>query len=331
MGADGYRIVGCDGVSYLLHRLVCTTWHSQPPTPGHRVSHKDWDASNNTPANLEWVTLSESNQDSRNNNPNLKSNAGSLSKPVRGRKLGTNGEWTHFESCAAAARELGPGFNNQNIRAVLNGRYTQTGGWTFEFTPQETVLDGEWRTVMLDGVESGVQVSDRGRFRSPRGVVHCGSVLPNGYHLVGVGSKRYYLHRLICTAWHGPPPTPEHTETNHKDGDASNNQPDNLRWTTRAENIQYSYANNPNRKSNAGALSNPVRGRKQGTADEWRQFESFAAAARELGPRFNPSGFRKVASGMYTHTRGWEFELTQQYEEIPGELWKDVVLPLSPL
>jgi len=331
---NGFFIVGVGWKSYRLHRLVCTAWHGQPPTPKHtEVCHKDGDPSNNRPDNIYWATSSESIQRSYVNNPNRKSNAAASSKPVRGRKKGTADEWRQFESCNAAARDLGPGFYPSGISAVATGKYTQTRGWTFEFTQQCEVIEGEqWRSVVLGGVESGAQVSDRGRFSSTRGVVHGGSLsLANGYCDVGVCGKNYKLHRLICTAWHGPPPTPEHTETNHKDGDASNNQPDNLRWTTRAENIQYSYANNPNRKSNAGALSNPVRGRKQGTADEWRQFESFAAAARELGPRFNPSGFRKVASGMYTHTRGWEFELTQQYEEIPGELWKDVVLPLSPL
>ncbi|KAJ1619303.1 hypothetical protein T492DRAFT_890552 [Pavlovales sp. CCMP2436] len=70
----------------------------------------------------------------------------------------------------------------------------------------------------------------------------------------------------------------------------------------------------------------PVRGRKQGTADEWMQFESCAAAARELGPGFNPSTIGIVASGKHTHTRGWTFEYTQQYEEIEGKQWRSVML-----
>jgi hypothetical protein len=129
-----------------------------------------------------------------------------------------------------------------------------------------------------------------------------------------------------CTAWHGPPPTPEHTHVHHRDLDPSNSQPDNLAWATPGENIQHSRDNNPNRKSGAGARSKPVRGRKQGTADGWRHFESSSAAARELGPGFDPGNISKAANGKYTHTRGWTFEFTQQYEEIAGEVWKDVVL-----
>jgi hypothetical protein len=315
----------------LLHRLVCTAWHGPPPTPEHRVTHKDSDPSNSQPDNLEWATPGESIQRSYDNNPNRKSSAGAQSKPVRGRKQGTADEWRHFESCSAAARELGPGLNPGNIWAAANGRQTHTGGWTFEFTQQYEEIEGEqWRTVVLDGAESGAQVSDRGRFRDTRGVVKSAPGRGNGAVLgawrVKVNGRPHLLHRLVCTAWHGPPPTPEHTHVCHKDLDPSNSQPDNLAWAT-GESIQQSHDNNPIRKSSAGAQSKPVRGRKQDTADEWTHFESIIAAARELGPGFRPSGIWAVANGRYTHTGGWTFELTQQYEEIVREVWKDVVLP----
>jgi hypothetical protein len=329
----GYRCVMVDRKSYLLHRLVCTAWHGPPPTPEHtRAIHKDLDPSNSQPDNLEWATPAESIQRSHDNNPNRKSNAGAMSKPVRGRKQGTADEWTQFESGAAAARELGPGFNPGNILSAANGRYTHTRGWTFEFTQQYEEIEGEqWRTVVLDGAESGAQVSDRGRFRDTRGVVKDapgrGIGAAPGASQVQVNGANYMLHRLVCTAWHGPPPTPEHTHVHHKDLDPSNSQPDNLEWATPAESIQRSHDNNPNRKSHAGATSKPVRGRKQGTADEWTHFESCIAAARELGPGFHPASIGVVANGRYTHMRGWTFEFTQQYEEIAGEVWKNVVLP----
>lgn len=38
--------------------------------------------------------------------------------------------------------------------------------------------------------------------------------------------------RLVCEAFHGPPPTPDHVAA-HKDNDAFNNHADNLRWETR--------------------------------------------------------------------------------------------------
>mmetsp|Transcript_27425 Transcript_27425/g.69264 ORF Transcript_27425/g.69264 Transcript_27425/m.69264 type:complete len:176 (+) Transcript_27425:139-666(+) len=144
------------------------------------------------------------------------------------------------------------------------------------------------------------------------------------YRRVWINRASYLSDRLVCTAWHGSPPTLEH-QVIHKDFDPSNNTPDNIRWGTLSENQQHSYEFNPTRKSNVGALSKPVRGRKQDTMDGWMHFESCSAAARELGPVFGPANIAAVASGVRPYTCGWTFEFTQ-CEVIPGEVWKDVVL-----
>lgn len=47
-------------------------------------------------------------------------------------------------------------------------------------------------------------------------------------------------HILVCLAYHGLPPNQFH-EVNHKDGNKHNNQPDNLEWVTRGENITHAY------------------------------------------------------------------------------------------
>lgn len=52
---------------------------------------------------------------------------------------------------------------------------------------------------------------------------------------VGARGKTVFLHRLICEAFHGPQPTPDH-EVAHFDGDRLNNAATNLRWATRIEN-----------------------------------------------------------------------------------------------
>lgn len=44
-----------------------------------------------------------------------------------------------------------------------------------------------------------------------------------------------HIHRLICMAFHGMPPTPQH-QTRHLDGNRKNNRPENLAWGTQAEN-----------------------------------------------------------------------------------------------
>jgi len=43
------------------------------------------------------------------------------------------------------------------------------------------------------------------------------------------------VHRLICEAFHGPPPTAKH-QVRHLDGDPKNNRPENLRWGSQVEN-----------------------------------------------------------------------------------------------
>ena len=50
------------------------------------------------------------------------------------------------------------------------------------------------------------------------------------------GEKRTFrVHRLVCEAWHGRPPTEKH-QVAHWDGNKANNHFGNLRWATPQEN-----------------------------------------------------------------------------------------------
>ncbi len=52
--------------------------------------------------------------------------------------------------------------------------------------------------------------------------------------------NRFYgnmkVHRLVCEAFHGPPPFPKAVVI-HLDEDATNNRAENLRWGTQKENL----------------------------------------------------------------------------------------------
>lgn len=47
------------------------------------------------------------------------------------------------------------------------------------------------------------------------------------------------VHSIVCEAFHGTRPSTKH-QVNHKDGNKTNNAPDNLEWMTPIENIQHS-------------------------------------------------------------------------------------------
>jgi len=66
----------------------------------------------------------------------------------------------------------------------------------------------------------------------------------NGY--MQIGSDR--VHRIVATAFHGKPPTPEHV-VDHIDTNRQNNRPENLRWLTRLENALLNPRQGPGRLS----------------------------------------------------------------------------------
>lgn len=99
----------------------------------------------------------------------------------------------------------------------------------------------EWRDVI--GFEGIYSVSDRGDIRS---AYRSKKILRPGfarrYHFVALrkDGKSHYktVHRIVCEAFIGPPPSDSHY-VNHKDGNRTNNAVENLEWVTPAENIQH--------------------------------------------------------------------------------------------
>lgn len=61
--------------------------------------------------------------------------------------------------------------------------------------------------------------------------------------LLHAGKRRLCrVHRLVCTAFHGPQPSPEH-EVAHRNGRRDDNRKENLRWALPVDNMADNYAN----------------------------------------------------------------------------------------
>ena len=284
------------------------------------VDHKDGHPGNNFLKNLRYASRSEQILHSFRTNKNRKSNARKQSKPVLGRKQGTD-EWTRYDSFQSAAKELG--LRRGNVSKCCNKKVNHTGGYEFEFAGanEPDLLEGEeWRQVA--GTKAAV--SSLGRFRSTRGVVSTPSPRVDGYVYVRINKKSHQIHRLIAEVFNLPR-EPGQDTVNHEDGDPSNNVLSNLRWASQSEQVLDSYERNKNRKSSALRRSKPVLGRKQGT-DEWTRYENSYAAAKELG--VHGGSVSACCNKKRTQTKGYEFEFAEPNEPdtLEGEEWRDVIL-----
>ena len=148
----GYRQASVNGKTHLVHRLVAKAFLPPPPSEKHtQVMHIDGDPANNRADNLGWVTRSENRRHASDTNAKRKSGAPKKSKPVLGRRHGSEGEWVEYKSTAAAARALGlkPG----GVSNCCHGKAKRAGDYEFKWAPlaedQHDRPGEEWREVQL--------------------------------------------------------------------------------------------------------------------------------------------------------------------------------------
>lgn len=136
------------------------------------------------------------------------------------------------------------------------------------------------------------------------------SVQTSGYYyIVSIPTyngkrKSQRVHRLICTAYHGPAPSSKHTAS-HIDGNWRNNKPDNLRW----ESMKQNHA----RKKEHGTDDSGIRNSRSKitlfTLQRIRKLlESKKLSHREIGEKFElQRGFiSKIANGSRYRGQGFD-------------------------
>ena len=304
---SGYREVGICGRKFQVHRLVAHAFLEPPPSEAAwQVNHIDGNCSNNRKDNLEWASHSENVRHSFATNPSRGKAGSSLARPVMIRHLGSD-KWTRFSSMKLAAEALSQPYKTVKRRCHRN---SQVDGYEYKFAPvQQKNLPGEEWHPMIDPRSGrrvdGRMISSQGRFKSRGGRISFGHLRKDGYFRtkVKLGSqwKDEFVHRLVAASFLGLPPTSEHSQVNHKDGNKSNNTVENLEYVTPAENMAH-FSDN---LRGPHPLSKGVLSRAYGTNEGWTHHPSQTHAAETLGLHIPQISL--CARDLQKQTGGFEF------------------------
>lgn len=79
-----------------------------------------------------------------------------------------------------------------------------------------------------------IRRTTNGRGRAAPGLILKQRERPSGYLVVSISAKKWFVHRLVCTAFHGDPAAGD--EASHENGVKGDNRPVNLLWRSRASN-----------------------------------------------------------------------------------------------
>ena len=235
--------------SCAAHRLVATAFNHNPePAERTEVHHINSVRDDNRSANLEWVT------------PSYNIRARSMPSPTPSWPKVTqyNLDGTTVKEWASA-KEAGQSLHiaPRGVARCCNGVIPSYGGWKWRFVPLEShkeIPGEEWKPILVNGADSGCQVSTHGRVKQRTGYITYGFLNDRGYLVVtlrGIEPKRTYaVHRLVADAF--VPRKEDRDAVNHKDGKKANNIALNIEWVTQSENCLHAYATGLTPRHKAG-------------------------------------------------------------------------------
>jgi hypothetical protein len=225
--------------TFKTHRLIAQAFIPNPenkPT----VNHIDRNKSNNSISNLEWATMSEQNYHSAKT---MSSNRPYLFKKIVQKTL-TEDFIQIFNSIKDASNwiinsklTIQKNITNisSNICAVANGKKKLAYNYKWEyFNSEEIIINEIWKEIPYQIISKyGYQVSNQGRFKN-NNIIKEKFSTTHGYIRLSINHKSYLLHRLILLTFLENPENKE--QVNHKDGNKTNNNLENLEWVTCREN-----------------------------------------------------------------------------------------------
>ena len=153
------------------------------------------------------------------------------------------------------------------------------------------ISDEIWKDVVFEG--HTYKASNYGRIELRSGTITYGSLTADKYMAFNTPNRKSRrVHNVICTAFHGPKPSPAHV-VNHIDFNKSNNKPENLEWVTQRDNVKHAL---PTRKTPEAYNKKKV---AQFTIDNVfiKEYNSVSQASKETN--VNRSGIQQFLNGKY--------------------------------
>jgi hypothetical protein len=225
-----------------IHRIVAQTF-LQNPENKPTVNHKDRNRLNNTLENLEWATYIEQNSH-KSKSTNVRRDALHVTRICDK----TNKILETYKSLKEAAKwvihnNLSQIKNNNyksimsKISAVINNKIhcNTSFGYKWSIYNNDIGENEIWKQIPLH-LTNNVKhyyISNCGKIKIRKTLKYDFAII-NGYQVISIMSKHFYVHRLVALTFLE---NPENKElVNHKDGNKLNNSLDNLEWVTCLEN-----------------------------------------------------------------------------------------------